>query len=87
MYENSADANARSSGFLQYCDQTTLHGLPYLPSEGPLFKKVVWVVVFGCSNILALYFTWRNFAEYISSTTTTSINTTTASLSELLFPT
>ncbi len=34
----------------------------------------------------ALAFTYLNIAEFLSATTATSINTTTASLSEILFP-
>ncbi len=66
--------------------QTSLHGLPYLPSENKVYMKFFWLGVVGVMNGLAFYFTWKNFVEYMNSGTTTSINTTTASLTDIYFP-
>lgn len=66
--------------FLNYCDQTSLHGWTYLSTEVGLFRKGLWASLVCVSVIVSLFYTHANILEFMNATTITSINTTAAPL-------
>jgi hypothetical protein len=66
--------------------QTSLHGFSYLASESGIVKKLIWLMAVLVAVGASMYFTILNITEYIGATTSTSINTTTASLLHIYFP-
>ena len=67
--------------------QTSIHGWPYLASESGLIRKGLWFATILVTSGWALYFMRENIVEYRNSDVVTLLNTTTASLSEVYFPT
>ena len=51
-----------------------------------IWSKIYWALVVIASITLSVYFTIFNYLEFINSGTVTSINTTTASLKDITFP-
>ena len=73
-------------GFYQFCQQTSLHGWNYIQSESGIIRKTVWFILILFHYVIATVFIWKNFQEYSSATTITTIQSTTASLDEITFP-
>ena len=67
--------------------QTSIHGWPYLASEAGLIRKGLWLATILVTSGVALYFMRQNIVEYLESDVVTLLNTTTASLSDIYFPT
>ena len=74
------------AGFSNYCQQTTLHGWQYIDSEDGWFRKVLWILVVLTVVAASITFMVMNVNEFLKATTVTSINSTTASLSDIMFP-
>ena len=81
-----ASPNTLAQGFFQYCQQTSLHGWHYIQSESGIIRKTVWFILILFHYVIATVFIWKNFQEYNSATTMTTIQSTTASLDEITFP-
>ena len=73
--------------FSAFCKRTSLHGLQYLGDAGthPL-KKVFWFVVIILSIISAAILIYYNTVVFRKSTVLVSVETMTAPLSEIYFP-
>ena len=69
-----------------YSQQTTLHGWQYFQSENGWLRKFIWFLVIVFHNALAIYFIWVNCNEYLEAKTITTINSTTSSLNNVMFP-
>ena len=67
--------------------QTSIHGWPYLASEAGLIRKGLWLATILVTSGVALYFMRQNIVEYQKSDVVTLLNTTTASLTDIYFPT
>ena len=52
-----------------------------------MIRKGLWFATTFAMSALALFFTYRNIDEYLNSDVVTLLNTTTASLSDIYFPT
>ena len=78
--------NSKSSN-LEDHEQTSIHGWPYLASEGGVIRKGLWFATILATSGVALYFMKQNIDEYRNSDVVTVLNTTTASLSDIYFPT
>ncbi len=63
-----------------------MHGWQYLDSERSWLSKLYWFIIVAASVSLSLAFTIQNIEQYSNSGTVTSINTTTASLNDTVFP-
>ena len=74
-------------GWINYSQQTSLHGWHYISSERQIFDKCIWMLPIIGSVLLALTLGMKNFTEYLDNKTRTSLQTTTAPLRELSFPT
>jgi hypothetical protein len=75
-----------SDGFTKFCGRTSLHGWKYLNIEAGIFPKAVWIVALAFSLGLSFYFISLNFKQFSDSDTRTTIESTTASLQDIIFP-
>ena len=66
-----------------FCGDTSLHGYQYI---GRRERRPLWAGIVISSIILAVYFLGYNISEYMSSFTTTSLQTTTSSLDNIFYP-
>ena len=66
-----------------FCGDTSLHGYQYI---GRRERRPLWAGIVITSIILAVYFLNYNILEYMSSFTTTSLQTTTSSLDNIFYP-
>ena len=86
--EISADESLslKKGNLIRYCNQTTLHGWSYLTNENEQRHKALWllVITFGC--FLAGYLAIINCIEFMTAAPVTNIETTTAPLQEIGFP-
>ena len=80
------EKKALTDGGVKYCEQTSLHGWQYLVSEEWYIKKLYWWIVCLASIALSALLFYINIDQYNKSSTTTSINSTTASLMDITFP-
>ena len=70
----------------KYCNQTSLHGLSYIVTEKPKLSRIFWVIIVIIFKCFSLFFVFTGYTEFVNSKTITSINSTTASLADLYFP-
>ena len=71
---------------LEFCQQTSLHGWQYLQSEIGIVRKVLWFFLIFGHYIAAAYLIWMNYEEFNRATTITTIESTTAPLKDVRFP-
>ena len=69
-----------------YCNRTSLHGYAYLVNEESIWSKVYWSVIVLAGFVTAMACFVSNTITFWNATTITYINTTTASLSQIIFP-
>ena len=69
-----------------FCQRTTLDGWSYVSNENTIFKRFIWFMALSGFLIFASYLLYLNIQVYIKSTTITSLDTTTAPLDDLTFP-
>jgi hypothetical protein len=74
------------SRFSNFCQQTSLHGWQYLDSESKRWRKIIWAIFILASILASVNFLHKAFEEYVNATTVTSIDSTTASLNDIIFP-
>ena len=72
--------------FQNFCESTTLHGFSYLYIAKSLAGKVFFSSIILAMSIIGLFFLATNYVHYSKSTLITTIETTTAPLSEAIFP-
>ena len=70
----------------RYCQTTSLHGFKYLDTEEGRVRKLIWVGVIIAVICLSIWVLNENLQQYMDATTRTSIESTTSSLSEIIFP-
>ena len=75
-----------SDGFYKFCGRTSLHGWKYLKSESGILPKTIWIVALASSLCLSSYFISLNIDQFLKSDTRTTIESTTASLQDIIFP-
>ena len=68
-----------------YCQQTSLHGYQYLPHPG-LISRIFWTLIILLVTVAALGLFVYSLSGYLTSRPMTTINDTTAPLSDLFFP-
>ena len=73
-------------GFAQYCKETSLHGWHYVQSERNVLMKVMWFLLILLHYVIATVFIWKNFQEYSNGSTLATVQSATASLDEITFP-
>ena len=73
-------------GVTTYCQQTSLHGWQYIVSEQGFMPKMYWLIIVLMSLALSVIYLVDNTKAYLKSTTVTSIDSTTAPLRDILFP-
>ena len=71
---------------VQFCQQTSLHGWPYIVNEEDIAAKVLWTVAQIGFVTFATFLMTSNVIVYMDSTTKTSLESTTSPLDELSFP-
>jgi len=69
----------------KYCEETTLHGFQYLRTPGIVWK-ILWCIAVLTAVCTSVGFLASNWSEYLNAGTVTYINTTTAPLSDVFFP-
>ena len=80
-------ALAMENQFSAFCERTSLHGLQYLGDEKTsTFKKLFWLIVIILSIISASVLIYYNTVVFNNSTVLVSVETMTAPLSEIYFP-
>ena len=73
--------------FSAFCTRTSLHGLQYLgDAKTPVMKKVFWFSVILSSVISAAVLIYYNTVVFRKSTVLVSVETMTAPLSDIYFP-
>ena len=73
--------------FSAFCKRTSLHGWQYLgETNTPVLKRIFWFVVIFSSIISATVLIYYNTVVFQSSTVLVSVETMTAPLSEIYFP-
>ena len=70
----------------EYCNRTSLHGYAYLVNEDSIWSKLYWIVIVSLGFGLSIYALINNTLVFLNAKTLTYINTTTASLSHITFP-
>ena len=74
------------NSLVQFCQQTSLHGWPYLVNEEYISAKVLWMIAqIGFVTFATILMT-SNVIVYWDSTTKTFLESTTSPLDELSFP-
>ena len=66
-----------------YCGDTSLHGYQYI---GRREKRPFWVFALIISYILAIWLIGLNTSDYLDSTTTTNLESSTSSLNNVFYP-
>jgi hypothetical protein len=69
-----------------YCNETSLHGFRYLVSERSWPRRLFWTLVTVSMKAVSLALGVYGYMEFINSSTMININSTTASLADLYFP-
>ena len=72
--------------FQDYCESTSLHGYSYLFISSSLIGKIFFALIIIIFTSVGMFFLGLNFDQYKKSTTNIKIETTTAPLSEAVFP-
>ena len=63
-----------------------MHGFKYLDSEEGWVRKLIWTAVIIGIVILCILVLYVSLLQYLDSKTRTSIESTTSSLREIIFP-
>ena len=71
---------------VKFCQQTTLHGWSYIVNEKGSFAKFLWIIAQIVFVSFASFLMTSNVIVYFNSTTKTSLESTTSSLDDLVFP-
>jgi hypothetical protein len=69
-----------------YSQQTTIHGWQYVQSESGLLRKIIWAIFIFILLVALIAFVALEFQEYSNATVVNSIDSTTAPLSHITFP-
>jgi len=69
----------------KFCEETTLHGFQYLRTPGIVWR-VLWVVAVAGAVVTSVVCLGSSWAEYLQAGTVTYINSTSAPLSDIFFP-
>jgi hypothetical protein len=69
----------------RFCSETSLHGWRYLP-ESNWVGATFFALVLAALNATALFFIYSNAAEYLRSTVSTTVDTSSGSLRDVYFP-
>jgi len=74
------------AAFQTYCESTSLHGWQYLyRALGPKWR-LTWAVMVLSSVVVACCFVFKQASEFTKATVVTTVDTTTAPLGEVYFP-
>jgi hypothetical protein len=80
------DNKAKIRAFAKFCDETSLHGLPYLNREMSKTWKMIWIFFIIFIWIISSYVIVINVQHHLDATTMTTIESVMASLSDVTFP-
>ena len=72
--------------FTKFCDETSLHGLPYLNREMSKTWKMIWILFILAIWIVSSYVIVINVQHHLDATTMTTIESVMASLNDVTFP-
>ena len=76
-----------SATFRAFCNQTSLHGWHYIGQKNAsIFQRIFWIVILLLSILTTILFLYNSTLDFLHATITTSIDTMTAPLSEIFFP-
>ena len=71
--------------FRTYCESTSLHGWQYI-YKGKSEWRLFWGGMVLASVIVAFFFVFKQATEFTKATVVTTVDTTTAPLSDVYFP-
>ena len=86
VIQKETEEDEKETCMSSFCGRTSLHGWKYLRSEAGLFPKIVWLLAITSAVALSARFTFVNVEEFSSASTRSSIQSTTASLQDIIFP-
>ena len=83
---NGPASSTFNLAFREFCDSTSLHGWHQLNRVGN-HGKAAWVIIVFSSFTVASFFLATSIVDFVDKSVVTTIETTTASLQEVYFPT
>ena len=83
----SSNGNSQSdnSSFRKYCESTSLHGWQYI-YRGKAEWRLFWAGMVLSSVVVAFFFVFKQASEFTKATVVTTVDTTTAPLEDVYFP-
>ena len=74
------------TSFQRYCENTSLHGWQYIYVKSSKGWRILWMGMVLSSVIIACCFVFKQTSEFTKATVVTTVDTTTAPLSDVFFP-
>ena len=74
------------TSFKTYCESTSLHGWQYISKSDQSGWKCLWIGMVLSSVVVAVGFVFKQTSEFTKATVVTTVDTTTAPLSDVYFP-
>ena len=75
-----------ATSFRKYCESTSLHGWQYIYYSSQKGWRLMWIGMTLSSVIIAFCFVFKQTSEFTKATVVTTVDTTTAPLSDVYFP-
>ena len=75
-----------ATSFRKYCESTSLHGWQYIYYSSQKGWRMMWIGMTLSSVIIAFCFVYKQTYEFTKATVVTTVDTTTAPLSDVYFP-
>ncbi len=72
--------------FSKFCNETSLHGLPYLIKEMSIPWKIIWILFMLAICSISTYIIIINAKQHLKASTVTTIVSAMASLDDVTFP-
>ena len=72
--------------FRKYCESTSLHGWQYIYHSSQKGWRLLWMGMVLSSVIIAFFFVFKQTSEFTKATVVTTVDTTTAPLTDVFFP-
>ena len=69
-----------------FCEETTLHGWNYIVKVDGIIRKMIWLIAMVACYAFATQQIMISYHNYQESTTTTSLKSSTANMTEIPFP-
>ena len=86
MKKKIMSSSTGATSFRKYCESTSLHGWQYIYYSSQKGWRMMWIGMTLSSVIIAFCFVYKQTYEFTKATVVTTVDTTTAPLSDVYFP-